>query len=576
MVSVDSHDSRRPATKPQGSEEPQDPKRSRGLAGRLGVGLLVAACAVLAAGTVAAEDVAHPIRLRLEDPSRPGVFEVALPRGDIEPLRARQALPAFYAQRAFSPAWPGRDATDELIAALEEAESHGLRSGDYHLPAIRSLRKLTELRPSAGVSADLDLLLTDAFLTYGAHLVSGRVDPATFDADWRAVRREIDLVALAHRAAESGRPGQALRELLPTDPGYGRLRAALADLRRQEPWPLPSPGVTLRPGDDDPRVVELRRRLEAERGASSAEPAGASSVFDSELEAAVRAFQFRHGLGSDGVVGEKTLAALRVSRDERIAQLEMNLERWRWLPRELGSRHVLVNIPEFVLRLREDGRDVLEMPVVVGRDARRTPVMSDQIRYMVLNPFWEVPPKLAVQDKLPEIVKDPEYLSRNGFRVLEGWGAAEREVDPASVDWSQLGRSFPYRLRQSPGPRNALGRVKFMFPNVYNVYIHDTPERGLFARPDRAASSGCIRVERPLELAARLLAGTPWDAASLHALIDSGRTETVSLPKPVPVHLEYWTAWVAEDGEVHFRRDVYGRDAMLAEALLRPAARPAE
>jgi len=315
----------------------------------------------------------------------------------------------------------------------------------------------------------------------------------------------------------------------------------------------------------------LRRRLAASGDLGAGDDSG-GELFDAALEAAVKRFQDRHGLGSDSVVGAKTLKALAVPVAERIRQIELNLERWRWLPRDLGRRYVLVNIPDFTLQVIEDGSEVLAMRTVVGRSYRRTPVMSDTIKYLVINPYWEVPTTLAVKDKLPEIRKDPEFLARQKFHVYQGWGSDQREIDPAGVDWQRVdGRNFPYRLRQDPGPLNALGRVKFMFPNKFDVYIHDTPSRELFRSPERAASSGCIRVEAALDLAEVLLRPAPdWNREAIAKTIASLETRTVPLPEPIAVHLQYWTAWADAAGTVHFRDDVYERDSRLAAALALP------
>jgi murein L,D-transpeptidase YcbB/YkuD len=292
-------------------------------------------------------------------------------------------------------------------------------------------------------------------------------------------------------------------------------------------------------------------------------------VFDEALRDGVVRFQTRHGLTVDGRVGPLTLRALNVSAAERARLIELNLERWRWLPVDLGERYVLVNLPAFSLELVDREVPLLTMRVIVGKPYRRTPVFSDLMRYLVLNPYWEVPPSIAVQDKLPLVQKDPLYLAANGFEVLTGWGADERVVAPATVDWTALGRSsFPYRLRQAPGPVNALGRIKFMFPNPFNVYLHDTPSRELFTVDDRSLSSGCIRLERPVDLAEVVLEGTPgWDRQALETSLASPRTVTVSLARPIPVHLQHWTAWVEPDGTVAFRDDLYGRDERLDLAL---------
>ncbi|HZC01403.1 MAG TPA: L,D-transpeptidase family protein, partial [Gammaproteobacteria bacterium] len=277
----------------------------------------------------------------------------------------------------------------------------------------------------------------------------------------------------------------------------------------------------------------------------------------------------RHGLAADGVVGASTLAALNVPVGARIRQIELNMERWRWLPQDLGERYILVNIANFALDVVENGQSVLTMRVVAGKPTRRTPFFSAQMTYVVLSPHWYVPPTIAIQDKLPLIRRDPKYMARQNLKIFsDGPGGATR-VDPRAIDWSSVSaRNFPYRLRQDPGPRNALGRVKFMFPNSYHVYLHDTPSRELFARAERAFSSGCIRLEKPIELAEYLLRDDPrWSRQSILSSIDRGREQVVHLPAPIPVHLFYWTTWMSDEGVVHFRKDIYERDHVLDGAL---------
>lgn len=519
--------------------------------------------------------VAHELRVRLEV-LRSDHWQVAG-----QTIYSLQELPRFYEERLYQPAWidgPHLPLARDLVRALEESEREGLRPEHYHLQALKSL--LEEMRRTTPVPhqllGDLELLLTDAFLIFGAHLVSGRVDPATFDPEWAAARREVDLVAALRRAIDERRPRDALQELLPTNPGYTKLRQGLARYRELDPWDLiPAEPIPLESGD--PRVSALRLRLRAS-GDLAAPASGPRAMeessldLDPELDRAIRAFQRRHGLGDDGVVGSRTLEALNVPLSKRVQQIRLNLERWRWLPRELGPRHVLVDIPAFSLQVVEGSSEVLRMRVVVGRAYRRTPVMSDLIRYLVLNPAWEIPPRLAVQDKLPAIRKDPGYLAAQGIQVFSGWGRDEKEIDPATIDWQALGpKSFPYRLRQAPGPLNALGTVKFMFPNPFQVYLHDTPTKSHFNRPERAASSGCIRVEKPLELTEYLLRGAPgWSLATIQQVLDSGETRTVPLPERIPVHLQYWTATADAEGVVQFRTDVYDRDSALATALALP------
>lgn len=527
--------------------------------------------AQVAAGPAADQLVADQLRRLLEAAPVP----LELQAGG-ESVLARQALPSFYERRIYEPAWVGNAAAiasaHQLLAVIGGIGREGLRPKDYHQARLGFLLEEAE-RESAtpGALAELDLLSTDAFLMLGAHLVSGRVDPIDFDHEWFAVRREVDLLQVLDGALERGDIRASLDSLLPQHRGYLLLREAgerLENLVADGGWPTITPGPTLKLDDVGPRVVELRARLgvtEVAETDSAVEP----DRFDAALETLVRSFQSRHGLDADGVVGQKTLAALNVSAAARLEQIHLNLERWRWLPQNLGERYVLVNLPAFDLQVVEGETTLLEMRVAVGRRYRRTPVFSDVIRYLVFNPYWEIPTSIAVNDKVPEIRKDPGYFDRQGVRVFSGWGAEQQAIDPASVDWDAVGRgSFPYRLRQDPGPLNALGRVKFMFPNRFNIYLHDTPGREVFSRAERDVSSGCIRVARPLELAELLLRdNNDWQSGASREILADYRERTIRLQTPWPVHLLHWSAWVDDRGEVQFRADLYDRDDKLARAL---------
>ena len=516
------------------------------------------------------------LRSRIEVAGVPPRIEI----GD-ELIYSSVALPLFYERRAYRPVWSDDTGSlvliDDLIGAIGEAEQEGLRPADYHLAKLQTI--LSELRqnkqkglpPDPRRLADLDLLSTDAFLILGSHYLAGRINPETIDPEWKANRREAHLEEVLQKALDGQKIAAALEELLPQQPGYARLREALRqyrDLAAGGGWPAVPDGAKLQKGDRNPRVSALRARLRAE-GILSGNPAAELDLFDDHLDEAVRLFQRCHGLDVDGIVGRVTLAALNVSAEERSCQIEVNLERWRWLPESLGKRHIIVNIAGFELDVIEGGHSALAMRVVVGRDYRRTPVFSDKITYLVLNPHWEVPLNIAIQDKIPLILKDPEYLSKEKMKVLQGWGAETREIDPKTIEWSRVTeKNFAYHLRQDPGPSNALGRVKFMFPNKFNVYLHDTPSRELFARSERTFSSGCIRVEKPMELAEYLLRGDPnWTAEKFRLAINKGIEQTIRLPEPMPIHLLYSTSWVNPDGVINFRRDIYGRDKLLADAL---------
>ncbi|NBB74958.1 MAG: L,D-transpeptidase family protein [Bacteroidetes bacterium] len=501
--------------------------------------------------------------------------------GDL--LVARQALPRFYVQRQFAPAWVHvrgvHPHADSLLAVIDGAAAEGLRPADYHRDRLHAEASAARAAaaPDARRLAALDLLLTDAFLLYGFHLLHGRVAPETLAPNGSIGRRMTDVVAVLEEALASGSMRDHLHGLAPQQPEYTWLRAALAryrGLQRAGGWPAVWKGTSLRVGAVGPRVKLLRDRLRAtgDLRAGSVASEAAAMTFDRGLEAAVERFQARHGLDEDGIVGTATLQALNVSVAARVRQIQLNMERWRWLPQDLGARHLIVNIAGFALRLVDHEQEVMRMRVVAGQPYRQTPVFSDTISYLVLNPYWHVPHRIAVEDKLPLIKQNPDYLAQQHMTLLRGWGADAKVIDPATVDWSAVtADNFPYRLRQDPGPQNALGRVKFMFPNRHNVYLHDTPSRSLFARAERSFSSGCIRLEHPLALARYLLTDQPaWTEARLQQVLDTNVERTVPLKQKMPVHLQYWTAWAEHDGTVHFRRDVYERDESLARALDEP------
>lgn len=554
----------------------------RSLAGLLVAGILLAASGFsgVAVGrgieASACDKACELLRNRIEVAGIPPVLMV----GD-EVIYASEVLPAFYEGRAYRMAWSSNAGplphAHELVKAIRDADANGLRPDDYHLGRIETLaRRLPmELETGGAVAphmlVDLDLLLTDAYLAYASHLLNGHINPETADPEWHIERSEAGLPEILVTALSQNRVTDSLEDLLPRYHCAAGLRRALAAYREiasRGGWPEVPAGPILKKGDKGDRVGTLRRRLEV-TGELAPQPVSDVETFDDALETAVRLFQERQGLEVDGVAGPGTMAAANVTVEERIQQIKVNMERWRWLPRDLGERHLLVNIASFDLHAFEAGESVLGMRVVVGRDYRQTPVFSDLMTYLVINPYWNMPPTLAIEDKLPLIIKDPGYLDRNDIRIVKGWGVDSREIDPASVDWAQvIPEEFPYRLRQDPGPNNPLGRIKFMFPNEFNVYLHDTPAHDLFASSARAFSSGCIRVEDPIDLAEYLLRGDPeWTRPAIVSAIDAAEQTPVRIPEPIRVHLLYCTAWLGADGVPHFRRDIYGRDHAVAEAL---------
>lgn len=484
-------------------------------------------------------------------------------------IEAREAIHRFYSDRGYKPAWlTSAKSTHitQLLEAIADADTHGLNPQDYHLDALRE---------AFGARKDiaLEILATDAFFRLGAHLLGGKLNPTSLEPDWTAMRRERDLVAVLDRALATGSIKSALTVLEPNAPSYRVLKSHLASYRARHEgggWqPIPQ-GPSLKLGDSGPRVAALRRRLHAGE-LLSAHPPERMDEFDIEVETAVARFQRRIGIEPDGVVGPVTLKNLNVSAEQRIQQIRANLERWRWLSEDLGERHIRVNIADFSLEARNQRKVERVHNVIVGRVYRKTPVFSDAIRYVVLNPWWDTPPRLARQDKLPAFQANPESVKALGFVVLDKSG---EPVDPDSIRWTDYSAAtFPYRLRQRPGPENALGQVKIMFPNKHNVYLHDTPTRDLFAKPDRALSSGCVRVGDVISLTEWILQETPgWPRDRIDAGIATGKERRVNLESPLPVHILYMTAVVGADESIRFVNDVYDRDARLIAALAAPAS----
>ena len=488
-----------------------------------------------------------------------------------EVISSKSFLPEFYRQRDYQLAWTAHmDNARVLAARILSSHEEGLVPADYHAAEIKKLLALSSGKqfPEAR-QVDLDILLTEALARYAYHLRFGKVDPGKLDADWNMPRsfKGQDPVVELQSVIDSADFNAQLDARITQLPVYKQFRQALAKyavIAAAGGWPSTPAGETLKPGMQDARVPLLRKRLQASGDLTAT--VNDSSEYDAMLESAVKQFQSRHGLEADGVIGKGTLAAMNVPVDARINQIRVNLDRARWVSQDIPETYVIVDIAGFNARLFRNGELVWDEPAQVGKPYRKTPVFREDMTYLELNPTWTIPPTILAKDILPKMKQDPAYLQQKNMQVLTQGG---KVVDPGTIDWSSVSaKGFPYIIRQTPGPHNALGRVKFMFPNSHFVYLHDTPSKQLFNRSSRAFSSGCIRVRNPFELAELLLQDQDgWDRTQIDAAVDSLKQQRVSLSEPVPVLLLYWTVNVDADGTVYFKEDIYQRDARVLAGL---------
>jgi L,D-transpeptidase YcbB len=494
-------------------------------------------------------------------------------RVDNENLFSSQVLPRFYINRGFRAAWIDNKNLNtnaiNLIEYIETADRHGLQPDDYHLKLIQIYAEKINgnLDPATLDMMKMDLLLTDAFLLLAAHLYFGKVNPEKIGADWKIQRKEPELMldAKLEDALEAGNMFHWFDMLAPSQDSYAVFKEQLAYYRSisQDEWNTIQITTGVKPGENSANIPLVRNRLKKLRYHVADE---ASNLYDSLLLLQVQRFQRHHGLNPDGVIGRMTAEALNVPPAKRAETIRVNLERLRWMPLEIPERYILINIANYELDVFEKQDTVLAMRAIVGRHYRKTPVFNSMMTYLVLSPTWTIPPTIFRNDVLPELRKGPEYLTRKNMKILRFDGT---EVDYHTIDWETVtAANFPFMVRQSPGADNSLGRVKFMFPNTYNVYIHDTPGKELFAKEDRSFSSGCIRIEHPFALAKYLLADNPaWTEERIRNAMNADREQTVRLREHIPVYMTYFTAWVSGTGGIHFRKDVYKRDGAVLRAL---------
>ncbi|WP_394693847.1 murein L,D-transpeptidase [Hyphobacterium sp.] len=473
--------------------------------------------------------------------------------------------------------WTGPDrsgALESLVEVIADAGRHGLRPQDYHLNTLASA-------DAAVASAAIDRLAEEAFRSFAQDLLTGRLDPHVIEQQWPFAARRGDVDAALARALETGDVAAVLAGFEPQTPAYQALiRERLFWLKQSDDdWP---PVITSRDhlelGDSGADVDALRARLiqmgrlqpispvvPIEAISTDFETIDATPGFDAEVQTAVRNVQMLARIHPDGIAGPATLAWINRTPSQRAETLRANLERLRWLPDDFGARHIAVNVPDFTLQVVEEGQVVRRHDVIVGRVSRPTPVLSATLAYMVVNPWWETPHRLAVNDELPLFRRDPDAVARLGFQILDRDGQV---VDAATIDWTTVSAAtFPYRLRQAPGPLNALGVVKLIFPNPHSTFLHDTPGRQRFDEMPRALSSGCVRVRDAVELAQWVADASLTEPADIAALVETRQETRLDVDTEIRVHFLYFTAFLDADASVRMVHDLYDKDPTILMAM---------
>lgn len=471
---------------------------------------------------------------------------------------------AFYNNRDNTLAWSNPGFRNSLIDTLKNAEAQGLFYNDYH---GRELEKILEnpkdLDPQEFIR--LDYLLTDAFFKFGNHVLNGKINPKNLPKTWDLPKNKRNQVKLLNQAVDKTNLEIALSQLRPTHPIYQGLIAASKEYQKLKNdlsgFEAIEKGKLIKPAMQDPRLLKIQVRLKA---LGYLKPGDTLSNYYSEtLQEAIKQFQQENGLMVDGIIGNKSIGMLNQGFDKRAEQILVNLERWRWFPRDLGSHYILINIASFQLQVVRENQTIRTHKIIVGRESRKTPIFSDEIKFLDFNPSWYIPPTIKNKDVIPAARRNPSYLANKNIDVYDHLG---QRLNPFRLDWSGSAvRSYQYK--QEPGPTNPLGDVKISFPNRYIIYLHDTPSKYLFERNSRANSSGCIRVENAVDLAKYLLGDLKeFPSEEIDKIIDLGTTRRIYMNQKVKVHIFYWTAW-RENGNTRFTDDIYNYDKTTYNAL---------
>lgn len=480
----------------------------------------------------------------------------------------------FYTNHKYLPVWTAvgriKPEADSLLTLLRHSYQDGLNPFDYHTKELKEMeQQINEGLQSTnsvdpGLLADFEVTMSDAYLLYVRHMELGRVGPLVSYPDWHVSRRSLNILDFYNQAIAQNNLVTSLGKLTPTYSGYADLKAQLAKYQQiasDGGWQTIPAGKDLKAGSVDSRVEILQKRLAATEDYKLDDTDEQAAKYDDDTTKAVKQFQRNNGLKASGVVDKTTLQSLNVSVEMRIKQIQLNMDRMRWLPNNMGNKYLMVNIPNYSLVIVNAQQIDLAMPVIVGGGGNnKTCVVNSKITTLELNPFWGIPNRIATKEYLSKIQKDPSYLEQHNIRVFNPQN--NQEIDPTGIDWQRVTQAnFSYFLRQDPGKKNALGKLKFLFPNDCGIYLHDTSNPNLFGKKARSLSHGCVRVSQPLNLADYLISSTPnWDDDKLESAINTGKHRWLKLADPLEIHIVYQTAWVESNGQLQFRNDIYKAD----------------
>jgi len=485
--------------------------------------------------------------------------------GNIE-LQYTDLLDSIYSEREYKPIWTDRALREDLYRSIERAKEDGLEPEDYHLSYLKkSLANLSELDDEE--RSLTEIILTDAFFSLASDYNSGKLDPKEIYSIWGIESNKIDLPGLLDHGVQQNNILAAIDSVVPKHEVYKGLKRSLKEYRElaeneKDPIFISEEGESIKADEKDERIPNIKRRL-IQLGYWENKIADSLNIYDESLQEAVKEFQEKYGIETDGVIGGGTIKTLNKTYQDRLEQILVNLERWRWYPKDLGEQYIIVNIANYRLHLVKGEDTLATHRTMVGTEARKTPVFSDEVEHIVYNPTWTIPPTIKSKDVIPSASKDPGYINRKNFSIFNRKG---QKMNPQEVNWASS-EVNSYTFRQEAGPTNPLGLVKIIYPNQYLIYLHDTPSKSLFKKNIRAQSSGCVRVQGALELAKILLDDQlKYDDENIQEIINSGKTTTIKVTKNIKVHHLYWTAW-NENGSTRFAEDVYKRDAAIYKLL---------